>query len=250
MRGIDHRRRGLHRLATSESACRRTATRSSSTTTSAPAGASSSPSFPTAGRRDRRGRRARRGPPGPRARGCDAVFHLQANADVRHGLEHPRRDLEQNTLATSTVLEAMRARASSASPSPPRARSTASPRCSRRPRTALSDPDLALRRLEAGRRGPDRGLLPRSRIHGRRFGSSRCWASATPTATSSTSTRRCGPTRSGCASSATGGRRRATSTCATASMGSCARWILPRWRARPCSTSAPTRPSSSTSRSR
>ncbi|MFI5004198.1 MAG: NAD-dependent epimerase/dehydratase family protein [Solirubrobacterales bacterium] len=42
--------------------------------------------------------------------GCDWVFHLQANADVREGFEHPRRDLEQNTLATSTVLEAMRAR--------------------------------------------------------------------------------------------------------------------------------------------
>jgi UDP-glucose 4-epimerase len=42
--------------------------------------------------------------------GCEWVFHLQANADVRHGLEHPRRDLEQNTLATSGVLEAMRAR--------------------------------------------------------------------------------------------------------------------------------------------
>jgi UDP-glucose 4-epimerase len=42
--------------------------------------------------------------------GCDWVFHMQANADVRRGLEHPRRDLEQNTIATSTVLEAMRAR--------------------------------------------------------------------------------------------------------------------------------------------
>jgi UDP-glucose 4-epimerase len=41
--------------------------------------------------------------------GCDWVFHLQANADVRWGLEHPRRDLEQNTIATSNVLEAMRA---------------------------------------------------------------------------------------------------------------------------------------------
>jgi UDP-glucose 4-epimerase len=41
--------------------------------------------------------------------GCDLVFHLQANADVRRGLEHPRRDLEQNTLATAGVLEAMRA---------------------------------------------------------------------------------------------------------------------------------------------
>jgi len=42
--------------------------------------------------------------------GCDWVFHLQANADVRRGLEHPWRDLEQNTIATANVLEAMRAR--------------------------------------------------------------------------------------------------------------------------------------------
>jgi UDP-glucose 4-epimerase len=41
--------------------------------------------------------------------GCDWVFHLQANADVRRGLEDPRRDLQQNTVATSNVLEAMRA---------------------------------------------------------------------------------------------------------------------------------------------
>lgn len=41
--------------------------------------------------------------------GCDLVFHLAANADVRFGLEHPRRDLEQNTIATFHVLEAMRA---------------------------------------------------------------------------------------------------------------------------------------------
>jgi len=37
------------------------------------------------------------------------VFHLAANADVRFGTEHPRRDLEQNTIATFNVLEAMRA---------------------------------------------------------------------------------------------------------------------------------------------
>jgi len=41
--------------------------------------------------------------------GCDWVFHLQANADVRYGLDHPTLDLEQNTIATSRVLEAMRA---------------------------------------------------------------------------------------------------------------------------------------------
>lgn len=41
-------------------------------------------------------------------RGCDTVFHLAANADVRFGTNHPRRDLEQNTIATSNLLEAMR----------------------------------------------------------------------------------------------------------------------------------------------
>ena len=41
--------------------------------------------------------------------GCDMVFHLAANADVRFGLEHPKKDIEQNTLATFNVLEAMRA---------------------------------------------------------------------------------------------------------------------------------------------
>ena len=42
-------------------------------------------------------------------KGCDTVFHLAANADVRFGLNHPRKDLEQNTIATFNVLEAMRA---------------------------------------------------------------------------------------------------------------------------------------------
>jgi UDP-glucose 4-epimerase len=40
--------------------------------------------------------------------GCQFVFHLAANADVRFGLEHPRKDLEQNAIATSNVLQAMR----------------------------------------------------------------------------------------------------------------------------------------------
>src|SRR5712692_4937671 len=41
--------------------------------------------------------------------GTDWVFHLAANADVRFGTHHPRKDLEQNTIATANVLEAMRA---------------------------------------------------------------------------------------------------------------------------------------------
>ncbi|MBA4027097.1 MAG: nucleoside-diphosphate sugar epimerase [Cyanobacteria bacterium DS3.002] len=40
--------------------------------------------------------------------GCDIVFHLAANADVRFGLQHPKRDLEVNTIGTFNVLEAMR----------------------------------------------------------------------------------------------------------------------------------------------
>jgi len=40
--------------------------------------------------------------------GHEFVFHLAANADVRFGTEHPRRDLEQNTIVTNNVLEAMR----------------------------------------------------------------------------------------------------------------------------------------------
>jgi len=41
-------------------------------------------------------------------RSCDFVFHLAANADVRFGPDHPERDLQQNTVATFNVLEAMR----------------------------------------------------------------------------------------------------------------------------------------------
>lgn len=41
-------------------------------------------------------------------RGVDMVFHLAANADVRFGTEHPQRDLDQNTIGTFRVLEAMR----------------------------------------------------------------------------------------------------------------------------------------------
>ena len=40
--------------------------------------------------------------------GCETVFHLAANADVRFGTEHPRRDLDQNAIATWNVLEGMR----------------------------------------------------------------------------------------------------------------------------------------------
>ncbi|MFH0907541.1 MAG: NAD-dependent epimerase/dehydratase family protein [bacterium] len=41
-------------------------------------------------------------------KGSDTVFHLAANADVRFGTTNPRRDLDQNTIGTFHVLEAMR----------------------------------------------------------------------------------------------------------------------------------------------
>ncbi len=41
--------------------------------------------------------------------GADVVCHLAANADVRFGTHHPEKDVEENTLATFNVLEAMRA---------------------------------------------------------------------------------------------------------------------------------------------
>ena len=40
--------------------------------------------------------------------GSEFVFHLGANADVRYGTQHTGRDLEQNTIATFHVLDAMR----------------------------------------------------------------------------------------------------------------------------------------------
>jgi UDP-glucose 4-epimerase len=41
-------------------------------------------------------------------KGVDVVYHMAANADVRFGADHPTRDLEQNTIVTSNVLEGMR----------------------------------------------------------------------------------------------------------------------------------------------
>lgn len=40
--------------------------------------------------------------------GVDRIFHLAANADVRGGWQHPRRDINQNILATINVAEAAR----------------------------------------------------------------------------------------------------------------------------------------------
>jgi UDP-glucose 4-epimerase len=39
---------------------------------------------------------------------ADAIFHFAANADVRFGYKNPTKDLEQNTIVTSNILEYMR----------------------------------------------------------------------------------------------------------------------------------------------
>jgi UDP-glucose 4-epimerase len=44
----------------------------------------------------------------PAVEGSDLVVHFAANADVRFGTDHPRKDLEQNVIATHNLLEAMR----------------------------------------------------------------------------------------------------------------------------------------------
>lgn len=43
--------------------------------------------------------------------GCEIVYHLAANADVRFGTHHTFKDIEQNIIATYNVLEAMRTHA-------------------------------------------------------------------------------------------------------------------------------------------
>ena len=40
--------------------------------------------------------------------GNQIVFHMAANADVKNGFLNPKRDIEQNTIVTHNVLEAMR----------------------------------------------------------------------------------------------------------------------------------------------
>lgn len=60
--------------------------------------------------------------------GSQLVFHCAANADVRFGLARPRRDLEQNTLATHNVLKPCATPACIASPLLLPDRCTATPR--------------------------------------------------------------------------------------------------------------------------
>ena len=122
--------------------------------------------------------------------GCDTVFHLAANADVRFGLEHPRKDLEQNTIATFNVLEAMRAngvrRIAFSSTGSVYGEAAGA---SRRPRTR---PFPVQTSLYGASKLAGEGLIAAyaqgSASTAASSASSRSSASATPTATSSTST--------------------------------------------------------------
>ncbi len=102
--------------------------------------------------------------------GCDFVFHLAANADVRFGIEHPRRDLEQNTIATFNVLEAMRAngikRIAFSSTGSIYGEPDVHPYAGKR---AVPDPDLALRRIETRVRRIYSRLLRGVRVPGLHF---------------------------------------------------------------------------------
>lgn len=43
-----------------------------------------------------------------RFKNTDVIIHLAANADVRNGPKHPKKDLQENTINTSTMLELAR----------------------------------------------------------------------------------------------------------------------------------------------
>ena len=69
----------------------------------------------------------------------EVVFHLAAQIDVRYSVANPAGDAEANVLGTIAVLEAARAPACGGSSTRrPAAGSTATPTCSRRPRTTRS----------------------------------------------------------------------------------------------------------------
>ena len=150
--------------------------------------------------------------------GCDLVFHLAANADIKDNLLEPRKCVEQNVVATQNLLEAMRSAGvrevafASTGSVLRRAHGGAHPRG-----RAVPHPDLDLRHLEAGRRGPPHLVRAGLRLSGvdlpLRVAAR---APATRTGTSSTSGAGCGATPPVSRCSATAGRRRATSTSPTA----------------------------------
>jgi len=168
------------------------------------------------------------------------VFHLGANADVRFGTDHPRRDLEQNTIATYNVLEAMRTTASGALRFPRPVRSMASRKFfrRRRPRRSRCRPRSMRRRSWRARAcwppiAPGRlpSLYLPLRFHPRRALLARACLRFLQAAA--------GATRTRCVCSAMAASGSPISTCRIASMQCCWRWTRRRRRSI-CSIWAPT----------
>ena len=104
----------------------------------------------------------------------------------------------------------------------PGAACTATSARPRRTRTGAARPDLDVRREQARRRGADRRLLLHVRTRrGERSGSATSSGRGRPTASGSTSSARCSPTRRVCGSSATARRASRTSTSRTSSPRCC-----------------------------
>ncbi len=122
-------------------------------------------------------------------RGADFVFHMAANADVRFGTEHPRKDLEQNTIGTANVLEAMRAHGVRRIAFPSTGSVYGEPAIFPTPEDApFPGADLAVRGVQAGCRGPrSKPIAKASACKVTSFALCLSWESDTRTATSSIS---------------------------------------------------------------
>jgi UDP-glucose 4-epimerase len=97
----------------------------------------------------------------------DVVFHLAANADVRHGPDHPGKDLQQNTIATFHVLEAMRANGVRRIAFSSTGSVYGEPEIFPTPENCpVSRADESVRRFQARRRRVEHRLLPGVRIPG------------------------------------------------------------------------------------
>ena len=162
-------------------------------------------------------------------RGAEFVFHFAANADVRFGTEHPRKDLEQNTIGTFHVLEAMRATRVRGIAFSSTGSIYGEPDVFPTPETApfpLQTSLYAASKL-AGE-GPDSGLLRRGTAFAAISSASfPCWASATRTGMCSISIASCRPIPMRSMSWAMESSGRAISTFKTASTPCCWRSSAP-----------------------
>ena len=150
--------------------------------------------------------------------GHDTVFHLAANADVRFGTEHPRRDLEQNTIVTFNVLEAMRLTGAQRIAFSSTGSIYGEPDVFPTPKTLLSPSRPRFTGLPSSPAKGSFRLTPKDLESKASFSaSSRSWGSAIATAMSSISTTSCESIQTSCISwaMATSGSRTCTSRTAS-----------------------------------